>query len=207
MHSVCRGGASPALPVFLTLVFFALSATPVHANDVPLSKAHFKRAMLMAQEGKHRDAIREFELAYEANPRPNILFNIGYEHRILAASGSIDEAKAAIDYLQRYLMVVPNTPDRASVEESIADLKAQVRGAENLASKAVVVAPVPPSTVPAPVPANAATADHPTPRWAWGLLGGGAALTVVGALGLGLIFGLGHDAPAESLGGTRVDFQ
>lgn len=182
-------------------------------NDVPLSKAHFKRAMKLAGQGQHEASIREFELAYEANPRPSILFNIAHEYRELARRGSIEAARKSIDFYQRYLMVVPDASDRPAVETSVADLRVQVRAAEAESASREREPEVPPTaTTPPPgvvAPDNPSTSGATTTRrvWPWVAVGLGVVAVVGGAIGLGFAFAGSQTGPDKSLGGMDAVFQ
>src|SRR2546428_12885444 len=114
--------------LFLLALFFVGSVA--HANDERLSRQHFERGLALAKLGEHRAAIKEFELAFQANPRPSILYNLAHEPRILAEAGAVDEMRTAVDFYQRYLDAMPNAPDRQQVERYIAELKARIETAE-----------------------------------------------------------------------------
>ena len=143
----------PRPPLFILLFAFAtlLWATgSARANDVALSKEHFKRAIKLAELGKHAEAIREFELAYEANPRPSMLYNIAHEHKALAAAGAIEEMRLSVDFYQRYLMAVPRAPDRKEVEAMVIELKANIATAEAESRNTAMKRPSPPMATTTP---------------------------------------------------------
>jgi tetratricopeptide (TPR) repeat protein len=65
-------------------------ASPQAAGHARIAKAHF-------QAGRYLDAICEFEQAYDLEPWPSILFDLG---RACELAG---ERERAIDYYRRWL--------------------------------------------------------------------------------------------------------
>ena len=204
----------------LALALLLAAPGVARANDVELSKEHFRRGMKLSELGKHTESIREFELAYEANPRPSILYNLAHEHRVLAEAGAIDQMRQSVDFYQRYLMASPKAPDRRPVETMITELKARIETAEatarDSAKSPAPVAPAKPLTpntahsdeteaaaaaVSKPAPDPAKSEKKGVPTWGWVVVGVGAAVVVGGAVGLGV--GLSQPAapPDSTLGG------
>src|SRR5437870_217396 len=113
MQQEVRVMLSRRLPRWLrtTILFALLVARGAAANDESVSRRHFERGLALAQLGEHRAAIKEFELAFEANPRPSIVYNLAHEHRVLAEAGAVDEMRKAVDFYQLYLDMRPNAPE------------------------------------------------------------------------------------------------
>ena len=82
---------------------------------------HFNRATTAEKEGRHEDAIREYELAYSLVAHADVLYNIGFNYEKLE-----NWAKAA-DYYQRYLEERAEPPaDADAVRAKIQTLRARV---------------------------------------------------------------------------------
>src|SRR5690242_10764538 len=135
------------LAVIAVLVLLPSMAS---GNDEAVSRQHFERGKALVRLGDHRAAIREFELAYEANPRPSILYNLAHEHQVLAESGAVEEMRKAVDFYNKYLESQPKAPDRRDVEGYVVDLKARIESAEAKARE-LPVENLPPAAEKAPV--------------------------------------------------------
>jgi tetratricopeptide (TPR) repeat protein len=110
-------------------------------EDRDAAKAHYARAIDFVRRGSHREAVDEFQQAYAAAPLPNILFNIGQEYRacaqaVPAGEGQIADLEAAALHYRRYLEARADAPDRAAVEQAIAEVNGQVATAKHAAAKA-----------------------------------------------------------------------
>jgi tetratricopeptide (TPR) repeat protein len=105
------------------LVSLALAALPSPASlaapaaAVREAKQHFRRGATEYNLGHFQEAIAEFEKAYQLDPSPILLFNIGQAHRKLG-NGS-----QAIFFFRRYLNEDPETKDRPKVEQWIHELE------------------------------------------------------------------------------------
>lgn len=108
-------------PARLLLALFAviLAARVAAADDAATrsAKRHFDRAQKLYAVAKFRDALDEYQKAFEAKPLPDFLFNIGQCHRNL---GDYD---AAIFSYKKYLTAAPGAANRAQVEQLIDDLQ------------------------------------------------------------------------------------
>ena len=201
--------------VLTAILVLALPATSL--GNEPTARRHYERAKLLVKLGDHRGAIRELELSYKADPRPNRLYDLAQQHRILAETGSLDELRISLNFFERYLKERPNAEDRREVEEALADLRSRIASAEAAARDT--------STRPGPEPAlesKTPTTDVPrsevplipapdekppetkVPAWGWALVGVGSAVVVGGAIGLG--FGLSQNVgpPSTTLRGFEV---
>jgi tetratricopeptide (TPR) repeat protein len=144
-------------PARLLLALFAvvLAARVAAADDAATrsAKRHFDRAQKLYAVAKFRDALDEYQKAFEAKPLPDFLFNIGQCHRNL---GDYD---AAIFSYKKYLTSAPGAANRAQVEQLIDDLQtkrdqedARRRGLEPshpaAATSTATTAPPPPQAPP-----------------------------------------------------------
>jgi hypothetical protein len=80
------------------------------------AEKHFRQAVQLSKQGRHSEALGEFQQAYAIQASPNILFNMGVEHERLGERGD------AAGFYRRYLDESHDAPDRARVEQAIAKL-------------------------------------------------------------------------------------
>jgi hypothetical protein len=114
-------------------------------NDRP-GRVRFEMAETKFNLGRFEEAAVDYQAAYEAEPLPAFLFNIGQCHRNL---GNYERAQF---YFRRYLGLDPRSPNRADAEHLIAEMD-RLAGERNMAS--------PPPSLPAlPAPASGARADN-----------------------------------------------
>lgn len=189
----------------LTLLLLS-SQTLAYAIDDPQARKHYERALSLVKLGDHAGAIRELELSYKANPRPNRLYDIAEQHRILAEAGALDQMRLSLDFFERYLKEKPDASDRAEVQSRIVELRARIASAEAAAREVRPKPIVPEAAVsPAPPPPSMEVKEkRPTPTWVWVVTGVGAAVVVGGAIGLGVGLTQGSSAPDASNGTVPV---
>lgn len=143
--------------------------------------------------GKFAQALAKFEAAYEISPIPGLLFNIGQCHRNL---GDYD---AAIFSFKKYLRLLPEAPNRAAVEDYIAELEH-----EQQKQSAGDLGLLPPErdpedrTVGGPVDRPRHGAPFYKKWWFWG------GVAAVGATAAGVVILSSGGPPGTSLG--NVDF-
>ncbi len=140
-----------------------LLAAPAPPSDQ--ARALTRRSMLEYDTGHYEKALADIEQAYELDPRPALLFNVGQCHRAL---GQYREAALAF---KSYLREVPDAKNREEAADLCAKMSELARRSE-AAQKAhpqpapVAVAPPP---HPAPQPAPVATApEQISPSWTEG---------------------------------------
>jgi tetratricopeptide (TPR) repeat protein len=80
-----------------------------------VARAHFDKAEKAFNLGRFDDALAEYQAAYEALPLPAFVFNIAQCHR------NLGNDEQAVFFYQRYLSLQPDAPNRAVVEELIAE--------------------------------------------------------------------------------------
>jgi tetratricopeptide (TPR) repeat protein len=120
------------------------------------ARAHFQRAEKSFSVGRFREALASYEAAYKALPLPAFVFNIAQCHR------NLGQPERAVFFYRRYLAVDPNPPNRALVEELIAE--EQIRWEDEQARQQAAArktAPPPLSALLAPTPAPAPASPSP----------------------------------------------
>ena len=107
--------------LLLSLFLIVLAARVASAEEPALrtAKRHFERGEKLYALTRFREALDEYQKAFDAKPIPDFLFNIGQCYRNL---GDYD---AAIFSYQKYLKLAPDAPNRDKVEQLIADLEAK----------------------------------------------------------------------------------
>jgi tetratricopeptide (TPR) repeat protein len=175
-----------------SILLVAGAARAAEDADTRLAKSMYEEGTKQYQVGDYRKALDAFKAAYLAKPDPNFLYNLGQCYRML------HELEPEIREYRAYLRERPDATNRSLVEGFIADAEAELallRGQKDLETPAS-----PPAAATA---AAAAAAPAPPPeerkaprRWVLPVAIGAGAL-VVGAVTLGLIFGLPEDAAAH----------
>jgi hypothetical protein len=99
----------------------ALVAGSARADDEEDNKAkareHYIAGTKLFDLGKYQDAIREYELAYQAKDDPALLYNLGQAHRL---AGNVAEALRSY---RTFLIKVPRAPNKAEVVAKIHELE------------------------------------------------------------------------------------
>ena len=187
--------------LLLVLVLVAGSGVPAAAaggSDRP-GRARFAMAEAKFNLGRFEEAVVDYQAAYEAEPLPAFLFNIGQCYR------NVGNYERAQFYFRRYVELDPRSPNRPDAEQLIAEmdrLAAGRRGAELASSSALTSLPAPvPGSEPAPAfaPVVAHTRDdaarsRPIYRRPWFWVGGAA--LVAGAITAGLLINRDDHRPS-----------
>lgn len=180
----------------------ALALASPSAADA--ARALAQRSIVEYDAGDFDKALQDAQQAYELNPIPGILFNLGQCHRALR---HWDKAEF---FYRGYLRKKADARNRAEVIALIAEMQAKAK--EQLAPPAVVApapspilveAPPPPAPTlsPAPAEAVAATPSRPVPVGAWVTGGVGVAAIAAGAVFAVLASSLsGQDSKQPSSG-------
>ena len=191
------------LHLLLTLLLLT-SAVPAAFADASAAKEHFRRGKEAYDLGRFEEALRAYELAYEEDPRPQTLFNIGQCHRHL---GNFE--RAAFSYRRFLDQAQPDPKTRALATDLLAEVeekaKAQARG--ELSPPVLTPAPTAEPTNGAEValttaatgPEAQAQAKVPLTRRWWFWAGAGAVVLAAGA-GAAAMAAQGPDGPSPSLG-------
>jgi tetratricopeptide (TPR) repeat protein len=117
-----------ALAALLALLLAASAAPPRAAAEQPnataVAKKHFYRGEKLFALGRFRDALAAYERAFEAEPLPELLFNIGQCHR------NLGDYRSAVFSFRKYLRLVPEADNREAVEKLIGELEAEMKRAD-----------------------------------------------------------------------------
>jgi len=81
------------------------------------AKRHFERGEKLFALGKFDEALEQYQKAYDAEPIPGFLFNIGQCHR------NLGDYESAVFSYKKYLKLDPEAPNREQVEGLIEDLE------------------------------------------------------------------------------------
>jgi tetratricopeptide (TPR) repeat protein len=113
-----RGVVRAVVCLAFAVVLVARGLTgAVRADDASEARRHAQRATSLAASGKCKQAVVEFDKALAILRDPALLFNRGECHRKLG------DTDAAIDDYKQFLSDLPQAPNRAEVQERIADLQ------------------------------------------------------------------------------------
>ena len=181
------------------------SASARRAADDRPGRALFEKAETKFNLGRFDEALVDYQAAYEVEPLPAFLFNIGQCYR------NIGNYERAQFFFRRYTALDPRSPNRPAAERLIAEmdklLGEQASHGEQAAgpqsSPPILVAPAEGGHAPAAPPAaslaqprNDRAASPPLYRrpWFWAA----AAVVVVGAVAAGFV--IARDDPHSSLG-------
>jgi tetratricopeptide (TPR) repeat protein len=147
---------TPSLVLLALLAAAAAAPAPARAQATGSEKGdaaartarrEFQRAEAAFNLGKFEHALAAYEAAYQAKPLPGLLFNIAQCHR------NMGNSDRALFFYRRYLAIDPNSPNRATVEELIAETERRRERASDATS--------PPSVVPPPADTGQAVAPPP----------------------------------------------
>lgn len=116
-------------------------------SDDERARMHFQSGLSYYEQARYSDAAREFTEAYTLSQRPALLLNLSqaYERDL--------KFTEAIAELERYLQVLPNSPQQRTVETRI----------ERLRELQARVAPNTPATTAPPPVEEPPTVEEPTP--------------------------------------------
>ena len=80
----------------------------------------FKAAHAAYKEKRYQEALDGFQAAYEADPRPEMLYNIGL------CQQKLDQLEAARDTFRRFVEEKPDSKSRPRVEKKIQEIEAEL---------------------------------------------------------------------------------
>lgn len=168
---VVRAGAI----LFVGLMALASSASAQSRDE---AGRRYGQAVAAFEAGDFATALAGFQETYVRSRRPEVLINVAVCYQRLGRRGE------ALTTYRNYLSLSADSPNRAAIEGTVAQLEREL-AAERPVAAVTPVAPPPPET---PVVAPPAA-----PLWPWIALGTGVALTVGGALLLALPSDPGSD--------------
>jgi tetratricopeptide (TPR) repeat protein len=163
-------------------------------------RALFERAEANFKRGQFEEARADYQAAYDVEPLPAFLFNIGQCHRNL---GDYERARF---FFQQFTRLDPGSPNRAPAEGLIVEMSRLIEAQRPPPTAVPVLAPSAPSTLAAaPTDAHARpmlqqtsttpTGSSPFYRRPWFWAGVGGAIL----LGVGVAFALSNDDPRGTL--------
>jgi len=183
-----------------------VAATTARASDAAgprPGRALFERAEANFNRGRFEQARADYQAAYDVEPLPAFLFNIGQCYR------NLGDYEHALFFFHRYTVLDPRSPNRAAAERLIAEMNrlAEERRAREqsatLTTNVATVTAAPELTGHADAPLLGPTAQttttrtdaRPVYRRAWFWVGVGGAV----AVGTAIALALSHDAPGGTL--------
>ena len=89
-------------------------------NALADARQHFLAGQDYYSQGRYEKAVEEFEEAYRLDPRPLLLYNIAQAHE------KMGHLVKAVDYLKRYLEADPDTDERTTLLNKVANLEARI---------------------------------------------------------------------------------
>ena len=107
-----------AAPCLIALLVAGLASSS-EANPAPEARpgrALFERAEANFNRGKFEEARADYQAAYDVEPLPAFLFNIGQCHRNL---GDYERAQF---FFQRYIVLDPGSPNRPAAEQLVDEM-------------------------------------------------------------------------------------
>ncbi len=100
----------------------ALAAPCAHAQvDTAQARAAFRQGAKAYNEADYRRAIALFQQAYQLDPHPALIYNVGQAYEKLG------NVPAALRSFRKYLRLAPDARDRATVEAKIRNLEQRLR--------------------------------------------------------------------------------
>jgi tetratricopeptide (TPR) repeat protein len=191
-----------------------LLLTAIARADVNDARAHYDKATAAYALGNYSEAAEEYEKAFALKTDSALLYNAAQAHRIAG------HKQRALLLYQNYLRVYGDkVGNKEEVQRHIASLKKAIATDEQTAGapptnpqplpSTTETKPEPaPEAKPEPTPApTAVVATAPPPEkkpiykkaWFWGVIGGVAAVAVVG-IALGVTLGSSTKDPTGSIG-------
>jgi tetratricopeptide (TPR) repeat protein len=106
-----------AIAVALAALAPMASAAEQRAGGDRPGRALFDQAEAKFNVGRFDEALADYQAAYDVEPLPAFLFNIGQCHRNL---GNYDRAQF---FFRRYTVLEPHSPNRPAAERLIAEME------------------------------------------------------------------------------------
>jgi tetratricopeptide (TPR) repeat protein len=126
--------------LLLAIVASAIVARPsiAEANERSEAREHFAKGTKAFELGAYDEAIAEYSAAYRIKDDPALLYNLGQAHRLA------NHPTEALRSYRVFLMKIPDAPNRAEVEQKIAELQKLIEQQQKTQN-------MPPDSVKAPV--------------------------------------------------------
>lgn len=107
------------------------------ADTAARARDEFMAGIAHFQAERYSDAIHSFQVAASLVPSADIWYNIARSYEELARSrGEATDYEQAIEHYRRYLTARVDPPDRATVEQHIANLEERLEGVRRAAQVA-----------------------------------------------------------------------
>ena len=107
------------------LLAVAIGTAPAHADvTVRAAQRYFEQGEQLFKLGRFSAALREYQNAFDAEPLPELLYNIGQCYR------NLGDYEHAILNFKTYLNLLPNAPDKPQVEALIENLEDKIARGE-----------------------------------------------------------------------------
>jgi len=110
------------LTAWCSIVAISVPANADVANRA--AQRYFEQGELLFKQTQFSLALREYQKAFDADPLPELLYNIGQCYR------NLRDYDHAILNFKTYLSLLPNASDRAEVESLIENLEDRVARGE-----------------------------------------------------------------------------
>jgi tetratricopeptide (TPR) repeat protein len=190
----------PWLVAALLLSGWTAWAQPGEQDPRELAKTHYAAGRALRESGDYAGAFREYLIAYQLAPTPEMLFNLGVVYR------QSHDFPHAVEYFQKYLAASPRGRGSAQAQAYLAELPSTLPPASPSPEP-----PLPPAA-PAPSPgvmpaaaagASAANAGAGHRSWvAPGLAFAGLGVGIAGAALLGSVGAYAQSHQGCIAGGT-----
>jgi tetratricopeptide (TPR) repeat protein len=115
------------LPLFLTILAISGAATPALAQkktDEQQAKALYQKAETHFRLREFEEAITALKESYRLLPDPVLLYNLGKCYR------ELKQYEEAASYFENYLKKDPRAKNRAEIEATLEELKAELKKQE-----------------------------------------------------------------------------
>lgn len=104
----------------------AVTAADASPEEIARARRAFKKGEKLYALGRFEEALKEYEHAFEIVELPEFLFNIGQCQR------NLERYDAAIFSFKQFLQRKPDAPNRAAVEDLLAELEGKRKRADVL---------------------------------------------------------------------------
>jgi len=181
----------PVVPALLALVGLTLAAPDTAVR----AEALIHKALAEYDAGQFEAALQDATAAYEASPRPALLYDLGQIHRAL------DHWARAEFFYKRYLAEAPEAPNRGLVQRLITDVEAKQQAearAREPAPPATVIVEAAAPAAPAPAAAVSAPPSPPSHKHTLSIALGVTGLVMLGAMAASIAEVVSYNGSAQS---------